>query len=60
MATDYEKQWPTLVPEWCQDQIAEIDRELSQKPTAARQAQLDQRKAILNRIKRDYEAKLLP
>jgi hypothetical protein len=58
MATDYEKQWPSLVPEWCEDEIAQIDREMSQKPTPGRMAQLEQRKSILHRIKRDYEAKL--
>ena len=58
MATDYEKQWPALVPTWCQDEIAQIEREMSQKPAPGREAQLEQRKSILNRIRRDYEAKL--
>jgi DNA repair ATPase RecN len=58
MATDYEKQWPSLVPEWCQDEIAQIEREMSQKPSPGRMMQLEQRKSMLKRIKRDYEAKL--
>ena len=59
MPIDYTKQWPLLAPQWCQEEIDKCDLELSQGPTYLQRLQLERRKAVLRRIKADYETKAL-
>jgi hypothetical protein len=58
MATDYEKFWPRWMSQWCEGEIAQIARKISENPPAARKAHLEQQKSALERMKSDYEAKL--
>lgn len=59
MATDYTEKWPELAPEWCDDEIGKAVSELTNvatPPTDVRGRELEQRIAILKRVKADYEA----
>ena len=57
MTTNREKEWPDLIRKWCQDEIKQIDRELADGPAPARKEELEQRRAIIDRVRREYEAK---
>jgi hypothetical protein len=59
MPTDYTSNWPSLASQWCNDEIEKAQAELADKatpPTFLRGRQLEQRIAVLRRIKADYEA----
>jgi|HubBroStandDraft_5_1064220.scaffolds.fasta_scaffold1290543_2 hypothetical protein len=56
MTTNREKEWPDLIRKWCQDEIKQIDRELADGPAPARKEELEQRRAIIDRVRREYEA----
>jgi len=59
MPTDYNNQWPTLAPQWCDDEITKAQAKLADKdrpPTYVRRRALEERIAVLRRIKADYEA----
>ena len=58
MATDYEKFWPKWMSRWCEGEIAQITRKISENPPANQKAHLEQRKSFLERMKRDYEGYL--
>jgi hypothetical protein len=60
MPTDYEKEWPSLLPQWCQDEVARQERKLLDKinpPSEARAEELERKIAVLTRIRKDYEGK---
>jgi len=58
MATDYEKFWPRWMSQWCEGEIAQIARKISENPSPPQKAHLEQRKSVLERLKHDYEAYL--